>query len=144
MPSDERSAIQDAWHRSDDGRSFQAALKAQGFTLAQGNRRLVVIDRYDKAVNPVRQLEGVRAAAFMARLADLDLSALPTAAAAQKAARLGERERHADPIEKGSLLIPLLSRSDRKGVTTHFFPFSAIEKGSLRLCRKPYCTSMML
>ena len=56
-----------------------------------------MIDWYGKAVNPVRQLEGVRAAAFMARLADLDLSDLPTAAAAQKAARAGERERyHAD------------------------------------------------
>jgi hypothetical protein len=94
VPVERNPAIASAWRRSDSGRGFQAALKAEGFTLAQGNRRLVVIDRYGKAVNPVRELPGVKAAAFKARLLDLDLTALPSAEAAQRAARAAERQKY--------------------------------------------------
>ena len=86
--------IESAWSQSDNGRSFQAALKAQGFTLAQGNRRFVVVDPWGKAHNPVRYLPTVRAAEFKARLADLDIKTLPTAAAVQKAVRIEERKEY--------------------------------------------------
>jgi hypothetical protein len=86
--------ILDAWKRSDSGKSFQAALKAKGYTLAQGNRRLVVVDRYGKAVNPVRQLPDVRAAQFKSRIRDLNLLALPKAATAQQAARKEQRRQY--------------------------------------------------
>lgn len=90
--------IQDAWRQSDDGRSFQAALTAQGFTLARGDRRsLVVVDRWGKVINPVRHLPNVRTAAFVTRLADLDPKLLPTAIAAQQQVRTQQRKLyHAD------------------------------------------------
>jgi hypothetical protein len=91
---DRDPVIQAAWRQSDSGRGFVAALAAQGFTLAQGNRRLVVIDRWGKAQNPVRHLPDVRAAAFKERLRDLDLTALPMAAAAQKAVKVRERKQY--------------------------------------------------
>ena len=87
--------IQAAWRESDNGKSFVAALSAKGYTLAQGNRRLVVVDRYGKATNPVRDLPGVRAAAFKARLTDLDLNALPKAATVQKQIKLQQRKEYA-------------------------------------------------
>jgi hypothetical protein len=54
----------------------------------------VVVDRYGKAVNPTRELPGVKAAAFKERLADLDLAALPTAEAVQKTIKAAERQRY--------------------------------------------------
>jgi hypothetical protein len=45
-----------AWEQSDNGKSFQAALQDQGYRLAQGNNRLVVVDRWGKAHNPARHL----------------------------------------------------------------------------------------
>jgi Relaxase/Mobilisation nuclease domain len=96
-PERERNPIiQAAWRESDNGKSFQAALAAKGFTLARGNRRfVVVVDRWGKAINPVRHLPDVRAAAFKARLADLDLNALPTAAAVQKRCKQEQRKEYA-------------------------------------------------
>ena len=72
-------AIRTAWERSDTGKAFQAALAERGYTLAMGNRRIVVVDPHGKAINPARELHGVKAAQIKARLADIDLSALPRA-----------------------------------------------------------------
>lgn len=76
--------IRQAWERSDSGKAFVAALEDEGYHLAQGNKRLVVVDRYGKAHNPTRHLEGVRVKQFRQRLSDLDLSKLPDASAVQK------------------------------------------------------------
>jgi len=70
--------IQEAWDKSDSGRSLIAALEASGLTLAHGNKRLVVVDPKGKAINPVRHIEGIRSKHFKKRLSDIDLSALPT------------------------------------------------------------------
>ena len=69
--------ILEAWQSSDSGQSFKTALESSGYELAQGNRRIVVVDHWGKAHNPVRYLEGVKTREFKARLSDLDLSALP-------------------------------------------------------------------
>ncbi|MEQ9823223.1 MAG: relaxase/mobilization nuclease domain-containing protein [Puniceicoccaceae bacterium] len=70
--------IQEAWDKSDNGRSLIAALEASGLTLAHGNKRLVVVDPKGKTINPVRHIEGIRSKNFRERLSDIDLSALPT------------------------------------------------------------------
>lgn len=75
------AGIAGAWAASRDGAGFVAALAERGFTLAQGNKRLVVVDRYGKAHNPTRHIEGVRAKQLRERLAGIDLTALPDAAA---------------------------------------------------------------
>ena len=69
--------IREAWEHSDSGKAFQAALGEQGYVLARGNKRLVVMDPHGKAINPARALYGVKAADIQARVADLDLSLLP-------------------------------------------------------------------
>ena len=71
--------IVEAWQTTDCGKAFVAALAAKGYTLAQGRKRLVIIDPHGKACNPTRHLPGVRAADFKARLRDLDLGKLPDA-----------------------------------------------------------------
>lgn len=72
-------AIVKAWESSDNGKSFAAALKKDGYTLARGRKRLVVVDPHGKKHNPVRHLEGVKAKDFNTRISDLDQSRLPDA-----------------------------------------------------------------
>lgn len=70
--------IAEAWEQSDSGKSFAAALEANGYHLAQGRKRFVVIDLYGKVFNPTKLLD-VKAKEINDRLKDLDLSALPDA-----------------------------------------------------------------
>lgn len=75
------AGIAGAWADSSDATGFVAALSERGFVLAQGNKRIVVVDRYGKIHNPTRHIEGVRAKQLRERLAGLDLDALPDAKA---------------------------------------------------------------
>jgi|GEM_PF-1503771 len=68
--------IEQAWNASDSGTSFAAALEEQGYKLAQGRRRLVVVDPYGKVHNPVRHLEGIKAKEFNDRMTDIDRAIL--------------------------------------------------------------------
>ena len=89
-------AINRAWQASDNGRSFAAALIAEGYFLARGDRReFVIVDPHGKAHNPARQIEGARAKDIRTKLADLDPRALPSAAQART--RQGEEKRTRPP-----------------------------------------------
>jgi len=70
--------INKAWHKSHDATEFQALLNENGYQLAQGRRRLVVVDAHGKTVNPARHIEGVRAKEFHERMASLNQKDLPT------------------------------------------------------------------
>ena len=75
-----RSAILDVFQKSDNGKSFAAAITAQGFELANGDRRdcLVVIDHEGGHHALNKKLTGMTAAEICNRLADLDRSQLPS------------------------------------------------------------------
>jgi len=87
--------IQQAWDQSTDGKGFADALAVHGYALAQGRKRLVVVDPYGKTHNPVRQIEGIKAKEFNARMADIDKSLLRDAdeVAKEAAAKHAERKR---------------------------------------------------
>ena len=72
-----------AWAAADGGKAFAAALRAEGYELARGRKRPVVVDRWGKVHNPVRHLPGVRAKEFAARIEDLDDDALRPAEVVQ-------------------------------------------------------------
>jgi hypothetical protein len=72
-------AIADAWANSHCGQSFVDMLEAKGYFLAQGRKRIVIVDPHGKSHNPTRMVDGLRAKDFKARIADLDLSQLPKA-----------------------------------------------------------------
>jgi hypothetical protein len=82
--------IKNAWERSDSGKSFARALADAGYTLAQGNQRVVVIDPQGKSINPARHLVGVKARDVAARLEDIR-NRLPSVEAVK--ARREERDR---------------------------------------------------
>jgi len=91
-PRHRDAVIQDAWERSDSGRAFQAALAERGYVLARGNKRVVVMDPHGKAINPARQLYGVKAADIKARLSDLDLTRLPDVEQAKQRQQEGRQD----------------------------------------------------
>jgi hypothetical protein len=75
--------LKDAWKRAATGSDFLAAIQAKGYVLAQGRKRLVVVDPHGKAHNPTRHLPGIRAKDLHALLKDVDLNSLPDANAVQ-------------------------------------------------------------
>jgi hypothetical protein len=99
-----------AWEASETGEAFKSALEDQGYRLAQGRKRIVIIDPYGKAHNPTRQLDGVKAKDFKNRITDLDTNALPEATAlareitqrhnAKKRQNVQERDQDQDREQK--------------------------------------------
>lgn len=79
-----RETVRACWERSDNGRSFEAALAERGCVLARGDRRdFVVIDPAggDHALG--KRILGVAATEIRARLADIDKMQLPSVDAAK-------------------------------------------------------------
>lgn len=91
-----RTAILDSFERSDSGRAFKAALAAQGFELANGDRRdcFVVIDQAGGQHALNKRLTGLTLEQTRQRLSDLDRAQLPSVEQAQEmqAERLAARE----------------------------------------------------
>lgn len=85
MTRTENTLIAAAWAASDNGPSFVSALAERGLTLAQGHKRLVVVDQNGTIYNPVRHIEGVQTKHLRERLKGVDLGALPDADALARA-----------------------------------------------------------
>jgi hypothetical protein len=81
---DFRTQVTQMYHAADTGAAFQSALVAGGLTLAQGGKRLVLIDAEGKAHSLWRQIDGVKAAQIKSKLADLELPSVEEALAQQK------------------------------------------------------------
>jgi hypothetical protein len=90
--------VADAWQRSDNGKGFLAALKEKGYALAQGNKRIVVVDQYGQIHNPTRHLENVRAKQFQERLQDLDGAQLPDATKLSRDIQKENRRRYDESL----------------------------------------------
>jgi hypothetical protein len=74
-----RKTIRDCYERSDNGRSFEAALADHGYVLAQGDRRdFIVIDHKGGMHALGKRILGVSAGQARDRLADLSREELPT------------------------------------------------------------------
>src|SRR3954471_11271606 len=106
-----RETIRECWDRSDNGRSFEAALAEHGYVLARGDKRdFVVIDNAggDHALG--KRITGVSAAQTRARLTDISKENLLTIAEAkQQIALQAERNEPAKEAEP-------LSRAETKQV----------------------------
>ena len=97
-----RTAILEDFQRSDNGKSFAAAMKARGWEMAAGDRRdcIVVIDQAGGMHALNKKLIGLPLNEINARLADLDRSTLPSVEQAQQMQRdraaqeAQEREKH--------------------------------------------------
>ncbi len=83
-----------AWNDAADGKAFIQALKNKGFHLAQGRKRIVLVDKFGKISNPARQLPGVKAKDLKAKLGDLNLRALFDAASLRGQIQNKERKKY--------------------------------------------------
>ena len=82
-----RQTIRDCYERSDCGRSFDAALEAEGMVLAKGDKRdFIVIDPAGGMHAVGKRILDVSAAQIRKRLADLDREQLPSVEQAREAA----------------------------------------------------------
>jgi hypothetical protein len=79
--------IQKAWDGAADGKAFVEALRKQGYELAQGRKRLVVVDKQGKILNPNRHLKNVKATDMRKKLGDFPLSQLFDAASLSQSLR---------------------------------------------------------
>jgi hypothetical protein len=78
-PSEAKEKITELWRSADSGQAFAAALSQAGFVLARGDRRdFVVIDPGGATHSLARRIEGVRVKDLRERMADIDVSALPS------------------------------------------------------------------
>ena len=101
------------WQHADNGKAFEKGLSESGWILARGDRRdFVAIDHKGGTHSLSRRIEGATAKDVRARLADLELSKLPSVAegrAAQQArheptkvsARAAERQKEASAYLSG-------------------------------------------
>ena len=74
-----RDTIRECWDRSDNGRSFEAALAEKGMVLAKGDKRdFIVIDREGGMHALGKRILDVSAAQIRNRMSDQDRDQLPT------------------------------------------------------------------
>lgn len=94
-------SLTEIYRQCDTGKAFAAALAEAGYTLANGDKgRLVVVDAGGGIQNIVRQIEGATRKDIEAKLSDIVLAVLPSAAeeaARRKAEPRREEERAAEP-----------------------------------------------
>jgi hypothetical protein len=99
--------INGLYQSADSGKAFAAAVQAElGLTLAMGHKgRVVLVDGEGKISALARQLEGQRAKDIKAKLADLDMKALPDAAAlSEERQQLAAAKRREDEQAKQDAL----------------------------------------
>jgi hypothetical protein len=63
----------EAWRRTVTGQEFADFLRARGYRLTEGTKRIVAVNPQGEIVYPVRHLPGVSATAFRSRFAGLSL-----------------------------------------------------------------------
>ena len=125
---DVKRDLTEAWKQSDSGQGFAAAVEAQGYTLARGDRRdFVVLDAHGEVHSIARRIDGVKAADVRGKMADLDPALLPSVAEARAEIRAPLREqaeamqqlRDADRADNATLRIAdqkayLIAKSERE------------------------------
>ena len=87
-PEQRREEISAAYAQADSAAAFVNALEEKGFVLAKGDSRaFVIVDKFGDVHSLSRYVKGVRANEINARLAGLDMAALPNVAQAQEQAK---------------------------------------------------------
>lgn len=87
-PEQRREDITAAYAQADSDTAFVNALEEKGYVLAKGDSRaFVIVDKFGDVHSLSRYVKGVRAKEIKARLAGLDMAALPNVAQAQEQAK---------------------------------------------------------
>lgn len=105
-PQETKAQLRELWQSADTGRAFSAALNEAGWILARGDKRgFVALDPHGDVRSVNKDITGLSAAGVRARLADLDLDALPSVDDARGRQRArGELEQAAPTVTAASVL----------------------------------------
>jgi Relaxase/Mobilisation nuclease domain len=104
-----RQNIRDCFERSDNARSFEAALADHGLVLAQGDRRAYVVIDHEGGIHALgKRVLGLTAGQTRDRMADLDRDELPTV----EKARSFIREQQVSREKTGSVVMRDPHRDD--------------------------------
>ncbi|PJB70604.1 MAG: hypothetical protein CO093_07310 [Alphaproteobacteria bacterium CG_4_9_14_3_um_filter_47_13] len=77
-PAERKAQLTDLWKRSDNGQAFTAALNENGYVLARGDKRgMVIVDEHGEVHSLARQINGVKTKEIEARLDHIDKEKLP-------------------------------------------------------------------
>lgn len=77
-PAERKAQLTDLWKRSDSGQAFTAALNENGYVLARGDKRgMVIVDEHGEVHSLARQINGVKTKEIEQRLDHIDKSKLP-------------------------------------------------------------------
>jgi len=106
-PKEVKEEVTALWNAADSGSAFAAALADHGYILCRGDRRdFCIVDPAGNEHSLARRIDGVRAAAIRARMADIDRDALPTVAEGRELASQNTGERDGEqtaPAESSSI-----------------------------------------
>jgi len=106
-----KAEVSAIYQSADSGRAFVAALDAAGYTLAQGDKRGLVILDQAGGVHSLSRMAGAKVAALRDRLADYPLEGLPTVEQAREQAA-----KRAAGIERGAEATEATPKPPRAGV----------------------------
>jgi Relaxase/Mobilisation nuclease domain len=87
------------WKQADTGQAFAAAITDRGYILARGDRGYAVIDQAGTTHSLARRIDGARKADITARMADVDLAALPSVEEARTQARARAAQLRAQGVD---------------------------------------------
>jgi len=87
-----------AWENSKNGQEFAVALKAKGYQIANGRKRVVIIDPYGQTHNPTRHLKDIRTKQFTERIQDLRLERFPDATKLAQKVQADNRRRYEESL----------------------------------------------
>lgn len=99
-PRERREHITELFQHSDTGKAFKNSLEADGYILAQGDRRdFVLVDALGEIYGLSRQIKHIKASDLREFMSDVDRENLPDVAAARALQDERERERAAQTTE---------------------------------------------
>jgi len=89
-PAEAKAFVTDLWRATDSGQAFVAAIEAEGWIVARGDKRdFVLVDPAGETHSLARRVEGAKAKDVRERMADIDPAILP--AVQEACARQEER-----------------------------------------------------
>jgi hypothetical protein len=99
-PKDAKEQITEIWRSTDSGQAFANALEEKGWVLARGDRRdFVVIDPRGGTHSLARRIEGANTKDVRERMADIDVSRLPSVTEAKEIQR-SRQPRDAEHVKR--------------------------------------------
>lgn len=114
-PEAARQIVTECWRETATGTEFMQRIEAEGFIVARGDRRdFVLIDAAGEVHGLARRIEGVKAAAVRARMADIDSTQLPDVTEVRRLLRQRQQAPENEITRTATSAVERLRAEDRR------------------------------